>query len=315
MWSPVANGLSLSGLELWLVDKVAFECSYIKDLEAVEPWNKNMMYGSLVQAGIEGFIKTRQKRGASKFIQDEFEKQCKEFTEYEDISWWAGMAQHEINTWIEIYGADLDTYKITKSECQHKIDLTLPSGRIITLNGYIDGEGEGVMMENKCRGEWDVDTVSREIDFNLQVNMYLLLFTATYGSLPERVWYQHIRRPGGFGYRGPRQKAKETRDAFRIRIAEAIDTDRDYHFFRYWIRPDEERHQRFLHGCLYPMLEGFLDWYEYMSHPQKKEQPNHCHWATPYGLYNPFMEGTQERFRNYRLTGSTLGLRPKVSYR
>ena len=81
IWSPVVNGLSLSALEMWLVDRVAFEVSYLRDLEAVEPWNKNMMYGSLIQAGIEGYIKTRQPRGAAKFIQTEFEKQAKKYDE------------------------------------------------------------------------------------------------------------------------------------------------------------------------------------------------------------------------------------------
>jgi hypothetical protein len=284
-------------------------------MEAVEPWNKNTHYGQLIQAGIEGFIKTREQRGAARFIHNEFEKQCKEYTEYEDIAWWAGLAQHTITTWIDMYGSDLDTYGIEKSECNHKVDLTLPSGRLITLNGYIDGEGVGVMMENKCRGDWDSESVAREIDLNLQVNYYLLMYSASYGALPERVWYQHIKRPGGFGYHGPRKKVKETQDEFRLRLAEAIHTDRDTHFFRYWMLPDKERHERFLHHFLYPMLEAFLDWYCYMIHPQKQDEVNRYHWSTPYGLYNPFMEGTLERFRNFRLNGSTLGLRPKVDYR
>lgn len=315
VWSPAVSGLSLSGLELWLVDRVAFEVSYLRDLEVVESWNKNMQYGSLIQAGIEGYIKTRQIRGAAKFIQEEFEKQVRQYEDYEDIAWWASLAQHQVLIWSNQYAADLDLYRVTSSEVQHKIDLILPSGRPITLNGYIDGEGDDILMENKCRGEWDEETIAREIDMNLQVNYYLLMYKAQHGKLPSRMWYQHIRRPGGFGYSGPRQKAKETREEYKQRIVEAIDQNRDYHFFRYWIKPDEDRLNRFLHGCLYPILEAFLDWYLYMTHPQKKDQLNKYHWMTPYGLYNPFTEGTAERFRNFRLTGNTVGLRPKVSYR
>lgn len=314
IWSPVVNGLSLSALELWLIDRVAFECSYLRDLEAVEPWNKNMQYGSLIQAGIEGFIKTRQTRGAAKFIHNEFEKQCSSYDDYDEIAWWSNLAQHQVSTFIDIYGKDLDTYGVTKSECQHKIELVLPSGRPIVLNGYLDGEGDNIVMENKCRGDWDADSLARELDYNLQVNMYQLLYKATHGHLPERIWYQHIRRPCGFGYAGPRKKTAESQDEYRLRIAEAIDTNRDYHFYRYWIKPDEERHNRFMHGCLYPMLEAFIDWYIYMTHPDRKNEVNKYHWIQPYGLYNPFTEGTQERFRNFRLTGSTLGLRPKVNY-
>ena len=41
IWSPIIDGLSLSGLELWLINKVAFELKYIKELEPVQQWNKN----------------------------------------------------------------------------------------------------------------------------------------------------------------------------------------------------------------------------------------------------------------------------------
>lgn len=152
IWSPVANGLSLSALEMWLVDRVAFEVSYLRDLEAVESWNKNMMYGSLIQAGIEGYIKTRQPRGAAKFIQTEYEKQVAKYDDIDEISWWATLAQHQVTTFTDLYAADLDLFHVDKSECQHKIELILPSGRPIVLNGFIDGEGDGVIMENKCRG-------------------------------------------------------------------------------------------------------------------------------------------------------------------
>ncbi len=64
-----------------------------------------------------------------------------------------------------------------------------------------------------------------------------------------------------------------------------------------------------------PMLEAFMDWYEYMITPNRSGVLNRVHWTTPYGLYNPFMEGTQERFRQYRIDGSLEGLRPKVHYR
>lgn len=315
IWSPVSNGLSVSGLELFWIDPVAFEVQYLRGLEAVEPWNKNIAYGLLIQAGIEGYIKTRQSRASAKFIQTEYEKQISKFEDYDDITWWSKLANHQVSTWISRYSKDLDTYKVSTSEEHHKVLLTLPSQRQILLHGYVDGEGQDIFMENKCRSDYDEEKIAREIDMNLQVNMYLLLYKASYGHLPSRIWYQHIRRPGGFGYRGPQQRKTESREEYLKRLAEHINTEQDYHFFRYWIRPDEQRFERFLHGCLYPKLESFLDWYSYMTHPNRKDQVNKYHWMTPYGLYNPFTEGTPERFRNYRLTGSTMGLRQKVSYR
>ena len=296
---------------MWLVDRVAFEVYYLHKLEAVETWNKNTNYGSLVQAGIEGYIKTRQRAGAIRLIDNEFKKQCSQHSEYDEIAFWASLAGHQVDTWIRMYGNEIEEHGFTDSEKHHEIVLELPSGRQIKLHGFIDGESNTMLMENKCRGEWDETVIVQEIAYNLQVNLYTMFFESAHQRLPERIWYQHIRRPNGFGYRGPRQKAKESTQGFLSRLREAIDSDRDYHFFRYWIIPDRGMVDRFRHRCLYPMLEAFLDWYEYMSLPSQKGVVNKVHWMTPYGLYNPFMEGTAEKFRNFRLTGCKHGLRPR----
>lgn len=315
IWSPTAHGLSVSGLELWLVDRTAFELSYLRNLEAVEPWNKNIHYGTFVQAGIEGYIKTRNLAGVKKFIEVETGKQLVAYDDWDDILWWAEMARQTVHQYVEVYAKDLDKYEVRASERHHQIELTLPSGRMIKLHGYIDGEGDDVLVENKCRGEYDEQAIAREIDLNLQVNMYCLFYRATSGRLPSRVWYQNIRRPAGFGFKGPRQKQRESREGFRDRIVQHMRENRPYYFYRWWMRPNEKRFGRFMNQMMFPMLEAFLDWYEYMVSPQKSSTVNRVHWTTPYGLYNPFMEGTQERFRQYRIDGSLDGLRPKVSYR
>lgn len=313
LWSPQIHGLSLSGLELWLVDKVAFELQYLRNLEVVESWNKNMQYGSLVQAGIEGFIKTRQAKLAHRFIDIESEKQIAIWDDAEEILWWAGLAKAAVTEFIRHYETDLKKYGIQKSEEHHKVDLTLPSGRQLIIHGYLDGHGPENMMENKCRGDWDLESIAAEIDRNLQVNYYCLMYKATHGKLPKYVWYQHVRRPGSFGYRGPTRRKTESKDQYRDRIILHMEENKGYYFFRHMIRPTEQVLDRFLNECLIPILEAFMDWYTYMTSPNKKDTPNHSHWITPYGLYNPFMEGTQERFRTYRLTGSTLGLRPRIA--
>jgi hypothetical protein len=310
VWSPYSNGLSVSGLELFLVDKTAFELRYLRELEPVEPWNKNTAYGRFIQAGIEGWIKTRERRGVSKFIDNEFRNQVKEYDEYEEISWWAQLAFEQTEVFLDKYAEDIEEYQITDSEKHHKAEIELPSGRVLKLHGYIDGEGPSIIMENKCRGEWDEEGISSEIHLNLQYNMYNLLFMSAYGKLPDKVWYQHIRRPGGFAYRGPRQKKHEPKTEYRNRIVAHMKEEQDYYFYRHIAIPTTDEVSRFCHASLYPVLEHFLDWYGFKVHPQRHSQINNVDWMTPYGLYNPFMEGTQERFRNYRLTGSTRGLRP-----
>ena len=110
VWSPHKNGLSVSGLNLWLVDRTAFELQYLRRLEVVEPWNKNLGYGLLMQAGIEGFIKTGTVAGAYQLQNREFEKQIVQYSEIDEIAYWTRIAGHQLTTFIDYYSEDLKKY-------------------------------------------------------------------------------------------------------------------------------------------------------------------------------------------------------------
>lgn len=324
IWNPITNGLSLSGLELWLINRVAFELKYLKELVPVEEWNKNTGYGQLFQSCIEGFIKTKTIQGSNKLL----ELKTKEFlikypANHDDIVYYATLAEKQFNIFITLYSKELLKVNFTDSEKYHKVTIQLPSNRDISLIGYIDGENSTTIMENKTRAEWDIDAIVAEIDLNLQYNYYCMIFYAENdGTLPKHVWYQHIRRPGGFGYRGPKQKQLESKAEYLFRLVNYISDNKEDHFYRFMSKPSEDRFYRFLFICLYPILESFLDWYEYMIlkiTPLPVNKPaddiiNKYHWLTPYGLYNPYLQGTEETFRKYALTGSTAGLIKRVKH-
>lgn len=311
LWSPVDNGLSVSALNLWLIDKVAFKASYLDGWEEVQPWRKEMAYGSLFWAGIEGWIKTGQMRSLSRFIQNEYDKQVQEHGYLEELIWWSKLAGFQAQQFVNLYSKDkkLPLSLVTNSERNVRVQIELPSGRPITLNCYLDGEGDGLLLENKVRGKIDREGVSENIIYDLQLNYYLLALYSETGSLPNKVWYQTCLRPCGFGY-GIRKKAKECKEEFLERVKANIVNKPEEHFFRYVIsKPTIKDLKKVCHAMLYPMLEAFLDWYEYSIDPVEKV--NKHHWMTPYGLYNPFTEDVKERFRNFRMTGSTMGLRRK----
>jgi len=118
----------------------------------------------------------------------------------------------------------------------------------------------------------------------------------------------------GFGYRGPRQKKSEDRHEFRNRLVQYIRENQEEHYYRFMAKPTMDDFQRFCHACLYPILSAFVRWYLAMIHPDRKSLVNDYHWMTPYGLYDPFQQGTAEKFRHYRLHGSTLGLKPRKKF-
>ena len=314
-WNPTVHGLSYSCLNLWLQDRFACEVSYIQNLEAVESWNYQMKYGNLIQAGIEGFIKTGTMKGGFRFIQVEYQSQVDYYGMNKDITWWAKLAEHTLSAFVQRYKTDhqYPLSLIEKSEENLRAEITLPSsGRTVILNMYLDGEWSEGIMENKVRGKWNPEAIAREIKWDLQYNIYVIAKYLTSGIVPSKVWYQHILRPGSFGYRGPKKRKTDTPDSHMGRIVAHMKENPDTYFYRFIGRPSLSDIERFSHACLYPMLEGFLDWYEHVTAPDRDLRENHVDWIQPYGLYNPFVMGTEERFRTYRLTGSPIGLRKKV---
>lgn len=314
IWNPAVKGLSVSALNLFWINPVAFELKYFQGLEPVEPWNKNMSYGSLIGAGIEGWIKKRTDEAIIEFIDRQYRKDIAKYNEYDEIAWWTELATAQARVFCRRYARELDEKGVTRAETRRKETITLPSGRSITLNGYLDGEGKDLIFEHKCRGDWNPERIANEIDMDLQYNFYLLLYSVKEGRLPKEVWYQHSRRPSGFGYRGPKKRETETKATYLKRLIAYIEENEDDHFYKFNAKPNKERHERFLNISLYPKLEQFLDWYQYLTGGTDVSfhDCNSLHVMTPYGLYNPYLEGTDEAFRHYALTGSTLGLRKRT---
>lgn len=323
VWNPALKGLSVSALNLFWINPVAFELKYFQGLEPVEAWNRNTGYGSLIGAGIEGWIKERKESAISDYIDRVYAREIQKFNEYEEIAWWTTLAVAQARVFVDRYAKDFDKYGITKAETRRKETITLPSGREIIISGYLDGEGKEIIFEHKCRAEWNTERIASEIDMDLQYNFYLLLYYQKEGKLPKHVWYQHSRRPSGYGYRGPKKRDTETKETYQKRLIEYIKENEEDHFYQFMAKPDMDRFQRFLHISLYPKLEQLLDWYDYLTGKESYRvrqstdgvvdvDYNSLHVMTPYGLYNPYLEGTDEAFRHYALTGSTLGLRKRT---
>lgn len=323
IWNPAIKGLSVSALNLFWINPVAFELKYFQGLEPVEPWNKNTGYGSLIGAGIEGWIKHRTDDALANFIDRQYQKDIAKYEEYDEIAWWAELATAEARSFVSVYASDFDKYKIDSAEARYKQEVLLPSGRSVVLSGYLDGKGPNIVFEHKCRAEWNTERIAAEIDMDLQFNFYLLLYYQKHGQLPDKVWYQHSRRPGGWGYRGPKKRDTETKESFLKRLITYVQENEQEHFYQFIAKPNMQRFERFLSISLFPKLEQFLDWYQYLIGGEEyriafqaendvlPDRYNSLHVMTPYGLYNPYLEGTDEAFRNYALTGSTLGLRKR----
>ena len=316
-WHPINDGLSFTAINRWLVDKVSFELRYLRGWEEVQPWSAKLKYGSLFGAGLEGWFTLKEVRAITRYVEQEFKQQVSEYDEWSEIRWWTELASIQSRLFVDYYTDILSSFSETSAERKVSHLLELPSGNYISLKGYFDMDGISenigtVHFEGKCRGEWDEERIAEELYMDLQLNLYLLLYKLEFGSLPTKVWYQHTL------------KKSEDRfgEVYLSRIVEHMSENPDYYFYDYWYTPTEDHLERFCHRILYPILDHFLVWYySFMDDSNSKiplaphlpifKRPNYnCfHYPTPYGIYNPFLEGTLENFRRYRLNGTTFGLK------
>lgn len=310
LYNPTKHGLSVSALSLWHVDKTAFYARYILGYTEVMPWQLKMAYGTFVQAGIEGYVKLRTRSGSAKFIQNCYEKDLAKYGYSDEMFYAFKLACIQCDLFVCQWKEVLDS--CTDSERNLRPVLSLPSGRHVVMNCYLDGEGdrkkELFILENKVRAKVDREEISQYISLDLQLNYYLLAYYLETGQLPKKVHYFTQLRPNSFGYRGPRRKKKESIGDYHERIKTHIQDNPDYYTYRYVVQPTEASLHRFCQRCLYPMVENLLDWYEYVTADPQTRGVNKVDYMTPYGIYNPFTNEVQEAYRQFRLSGSTTGL-------
>ena len=312
VWSPYVHGLSVTGLQTWLNDRFVAGARYLDNLQPIEKFEPKFVYGSYFQSCFEGYVNSgHQLRGAHAWLDRAVRKDKKLFgpQKHKDIGWWSSLALEHFYLFVEQYADDRDLplSEVTESERNLRVEITLPSGRNLILNTYLDGEGgDSLMYEGKCRSKIEREAIAKEIRWDLQYNVYLLAKYSSSGKLPERVWYQTNLRPCGFGYRGPSKRKNESMTEFQQRILDDMRTTPEKYLYRFIGKPALSELERFCHGCLYPMLEAFLDWYDYRIDPEGKV--NRWDWVTPYVLFNPLLQDMKEDYRNYRLTGYPAGL-------
>jgi hypothetical protein len=314
-YNPIKSGLSVSQLNMWLVDKAAYEMQYLRGWEAVEPWDPKLNFGKLFMAGIEGYVKSgHQLAGGFSYIDKETEAQIRQYATYDDIHFWSYLSREMLTVFVELHSDWLLEY-CEESETKHTIELETPNGKTFVLSGRVDGQSHdgSRLFENKCRASWNEEGLVQELKWELQVNYYYHLMYTTYGKLPKSVWYMNVRRPWGFASRSPKRRKGETDSSLMERLVKHIRDNPSYYFVPLRLTPSMDEFQRFCHKCLYPILQAFDEWWTQKTNPD--EYWNTTDWITPYGLFNPFTEGIPERFRHYRLYGSTRGLRPRRYYR
>ncbi len=224
------------------------------------------------------------------------------------------------------------------SEQVFDVSYKLPSGRMVRLRGKFDsvdlvegGPNAGVwLMENKTKSGIDKQKLQRQLTFDLQTMMYLIVLldiqhdqaTDTPGDAHGE-WSNPIR---GVRYNVIRRSAHKSVESMLKKLTEDTEAGRVEEWFARWNVDVSQRDiDKFKRECLDPVLENLCDDYEwwdwccaakphsdvFSGRMRRTQKPDHYprHFRFPYGVYSPIAEGGFGDVDAFLDSGSTAGLR------
>ena len=180
-------------------------------------------------------------------------------------------------------------------ERKFKIPWTLSNNKIITLTGKIDGElidpvsKKYRVLENKTKQRIDEVDIETLLKNDMQTTMYLLGNRETYGSMPDGVIYNVVRRTS------LKPRKDEDSSSYSKRIGSDIRSRPDFYFMRWKVDISETDLNRFVEKSLDPLLCQLVMWWESIKDNPfdpwrtrssvRKSKKNELHYARPFGMF------------------------------
>jgi hypothetical protein len=346
LWKgPEVDGITQSMLGRFLVCKERFRVQYIEGLVPTEDrFNHRLEYGQMWHVCEEAVAN-----------KDDWKEKLTEYTNRLKFQYL--MQQAEVVKWknvcekqFEVY---LDYWKDKKTEATPLLTeytfahrYQLPSGRLILLRGKMDGVFKQThtvgpptvwLKENKTKSEINEMDIQRQLGFDLQTMMYLLVLHGEQKSMQDTtiktrtssvkngirtfwpiqgVMYNVIRRPLSGGSGSIRQHkptksnpAGESEADYYERLKGVIQEAPETFFARWESSVSLPMMLQFKQRFFIPLLEYVAYWYDEIV----KGQLPLGHWQHPFGIYNPMDEGGYSDVDDYLLTGNRAGLKRQES--
>lgn len=333
---PHKDGVTQSLISQYLFCKERFRILTIDGLRAKSKLNIPIEFGQMWHIAEEYHANNEDWEEPVLDYAKELAK--KHRTEQDQIQKWYSVCKTTFPIYAEFWKEQEDVKNRTPmyQEVSFKVPYSLPSKRTVLLRGKWDSvddiNGEIYLQENKTKSQVDVETLERQLKYDLQVMTYLAALRHELvpkgHAPPSGVRYNVIRRPlaGGKGsirpHKATKNKPAETMDHYYERLGNIIRDNREEFFFRWKVNISEEEVNQYEHKTLIPILENILDDYEWWSFCKKEKQDpyngnlrmhefkKHCsrHFRLPYGIYNPIAQGRLGVMDEYLSTGSTISL-------
>lgn len=351
------GGLTFSLLSRWLVCRDRFRLKVVEGVDEDEGFRPALEYGSLWHEAEEAHAGGKPWLPAMRKYYQHLMKTYQ--ADQGEVRKWFLIAKATFPVYIHWWKthATERARKPLMEEVAFRVPYRLPSGRSIILRGKFDCvflERKSVLLqENKSKGRIDEQGIQNTTFQNLQTGIYQtslrtslkktpegrafcpdlgdpdLVFPIPQGARITGTLYNVVRRPlaDPFGPGSIRQKKKETEGQFYKRLAQTVEEQGSKFFHRWKIQLNQTDIQTFQDQVLHPILEQFLDWWEWIeldpAHPFRL--PTHAdlertrairglrggglHWRSPWGVYSSLGQGFRGDFFDYLTTGQTQGLK------
>jgi hypothetical protein len=330
---PEDDGITQSLINSYLACRERFRVKTIDGLQAVDKFNIPLGYGDLWHIAEESHAADED---YEKAVRDATRVYCKRYKlEQETILKWCQVCLIQFPIYVEYWKKheDVVNRKPIYQEVSFEVEHRLPSGRMVRLRGKWDSvdeiKGRGIyLQENKTKSKVDVQSLERQLCYDLQVMTYIIALRENLGKEIKGVRYNVIRRAlsGGVGtirpHKATKTKPAETMENYWSRLHDVIVENQDTFFHRWSVDIEKYEVNRFQRETLDPILENICDDYEWWSHCKKQGTDpydsetryrlfgDHCprHFRLPYGTYSVVAQGGFDDVDDYLNTGNKVGL-------
>lgn len=330
------GGITQSLLSSFLVCRERFRVKNILGLAPVEEFKPAMDYGNMWHECEEAFA--AQEDWRQQLIDCTRKMAAKFPLQKEMIEKWYHVCRTQFPIYIDYWKGDKSYANRTPylAETCFCVPYTLPSGRIIYLRGKWDSVDSMFkkkkesywLQENKTKGTIIEDKLTTQLDFDIQIMIYLIALRCHLRQKKEKiplagVRYNVIRRPLAGGKHSIRQlkptkknPSGESKTEYYSRLGGLIAEEPEHYFMRWDVRVSGKELQDFENRFLIPLLEQLCDWYDHVTSGIDIWGPSYggggfIHWQHPYNVYNVLNEGGSTDLDEYLQNGSTIGLQKR----
>lgn len=254
MWSP-EKGITQSLISKFLQCPYSFYWYAIRGLEEPVTPPYSLVWGDVFHVGLEYYLRTQDIELASEKMESRFY----------DHNFPEPMIVHSTKRMLPLY--KLPPQEI-ETEVEFSRELTLPSGRRITVRGKADGVYQTKLFEHKCKKFIDPLQTMKEIPFDLQVNLYCYILGL------NRVQYDLIRIPDE-QFTLPRKLKDENLKDYCTRFylhyagdLYPIKSKSTLWIYQLELELEQEGIEKVINETFIPICERMCDWYETVTSPK-----------------------------------------------